>query len=83
MPSKLPNLPPLAGIQDPAVRAYLEAFSHIWLVRNGQSRDSDEKFVSVSDLKSGLLQAMTGQKATRDSGPVAEVFLDLIKHVKP
>ena len=54
------NLPPLSGVQDPAVRAYLEALSQAWLVRNGQTRETDERFLTLADLRDGFAQAGRG-----------------------
>lgn len=58
--SPIPNLPPLSGVQDPAVRSYLEALSQAWLVRNGQTRETDERFLTVRDLREGIQQAVRG-----------------------
>ncbi len=58
--SPIPNLPPISGVQDPATRAYLEALTQAWLVRNGQTRETDEKFLTVKDLKEGFAYAARG-----------------------
>jgi hypothetical protein len=58
--SPIPNLPPISGVQDPATRAYLEALTQAWLVRNGQTRETDEKFLTVKDLKEGFAYATRG-----------------------
>lgn len=55
--SPIPNLPPISGIQDPQVRAYLTALTNAWQVRNGQVGTGEEKFLTLADLKEGIAQA--------------------------
>ena len=67
--SPVPNLPPISGVQDPATRAYLEALTQAWLVRNGQTRETDEKFLTVKDLKDGITQVVRVGSGGTLTGP--------------
>lgn len=89
MPSPIPNLPPLSGIQDPAVRSYLEALTQAWQVRNGQTRETDERFLTVKDLKDGVTQALHGgvagslpPGATPPGGPVTTIIYELAEEIR-
>lgn len=81
--SPVPNLPPVSGIQDPATRAYLEALTQAWLVRNGQTRNTDEKFLTVKDLEDGITQAVRGGGVNILGGgsgnPTAQIIASVIQ----
>lgn len=64
MSSPIPNLPPISGIQDPQVRAYLQALTNAWAVRNGQAGDGSERFLTVKDLQDGMRMAASGRGGT-------------------
>lgn len=66
--SPIQNLPPLTGVQDPAVRSYLEALTQSWLVRNGQTRETEERFLTVKDLRTGIQNAISGGRSGGGSG---------------
>jgi hypothetical protein len=68
MASSVPNLPPISSIQDPAVRSYLQALTAAWQIRNGQTRETDEKFVTVGELTNGIkLSTQGGSPAYRQN----------------
>ena len=83
--SPIPNLPPISGVQDPATRAYLEALSQAWLVRNGQTRETDEKFLTLKDLKEGFSAATTSGAggslitASKPNTPLANEIASIIQ----
>lgn len=54
MSNPVPNLPPTSGVQDLAVRSFLDALAQAWTVRNGQTRVTDERFLTVKDLTDGI-----------------------------
>lgn len=69
--SKVPpvaSLPPISSIQDPAVRAYLQALDNGWKVRNGDIGDGKEKFLTYEDLESGVLGASRGMIRSGTAG---------------
>lgn len=80
--SPIPNLPPLSGVQDPAVRAYLEALSQAWLVRNGQTRNNDERFITAKDLTEGITTVVRngggGGTTIMGGGSLAETIANAI-----
>lgn len=46
------QLPPTASIQDPAVRAYLDAFTNAWQLRNGNiGHDDRERFITKGEFE--------------------------------
>ncbi len=63
MSDSVPPLPPLSSISDPAVRAYLQALSNSWNVRNGYSGNGADKFLTASDLGDGITAALSDQSS--------------------
>lgn len=53
------NLPPLSSISDPATRNYLQVLSNGWRVRNGETGDGKEKFLTIADLEGGISQTIS------------------------
>lgn len=52
-------LPPTAGIQDPQVRAYLDAFTNAWQLRNGEiGATEDARFVTKGEMKEVTASAL-------------------------
>lgn len=85
------GLPPTSAVKDPAVRSYLDALTQAWLVRNGQTRDTDEKFLTLKDLRDGLDLATrggggsgvnpSGNPADSTTGAVAAILAALVESV--
>lgn len=68
MSNPVPNLPPTSGVQDLAVRSFLDALAQAWTVRNGQTRITDERFLTVKDLTDGIELFRSGGSANNLSG---------------
>lgn len=73
------NLPPIAGVKDPAVRSYLEALTQMMLVRNGQTRDNSERFITAKEFEQAVLQAVNGESTSGSKNSLAESVLSIIK----
>ena len=51
MDKKIPAVPSLDGIQDPAVKSVLQTLFDGWSVRNGNARDQGAQFVTRDDME--------------------------------
>lgn len=87
----IPALPPTSAIGDPHVRAFCEALSSAWSVRNGDGRDG-ERFVRASEIDSiaskAVSRALSGGSsmdvASMTDGGVADptdVYNSVVKQV--